>query len=224
MIISSSVDATLLGSPPPVFEFHSSQSGQVTALHPFLFIVSTAIRQQGMAAMRQLTTNALTLRRNTCFILSIMFAVELIASFTFAFVIVPTKVISWRAASLQRRQAPGIANQCRRQTKNQPRIHSTSPSVLQRSASASKTGGKLIVSDEAFAAAVTASIERPLLAFFTAPWCGPCRLSVPVVKDVMKQFLGQIDCCEICTDDLPDVASDSGVISIPTIHLYSDGG
>ena len=79
------------------------------------------------------------------------------------------------------------------------------------------------MSNEAFAAALAASADRPLLVFFTAPWCGPCRLSVPVVKDVMKLFSGQIDCCEICTDDLPDVTSDSGVVSIPTIHLYSNG-
>jgi len=90
--------------------------------------------------------------------------------------------------------------------------------------SASKTGGTLIESEEGFAQTIAASEERPVvLAFFTAPWCGPCRLSVPVVKDVMKQFSGKIHCCEICTDDLPDVAADSGVVSIPTIHLYSKG-
>jgi len=94
---------------------------------------------------------------------------------------------------------------------------------MQRFGSASKTGGTLIDSEEAFAAVVAGSEERPVLAFFTAPWCGPCRLSVPVVKDVMKLFAGKIDCCEICTDDLPDVASDSGVVSIPTIHLYCKG-
>ena len=179
--------------------------------------------------MRQLhqTKNALILRRDSYFILSIVLAVELVTSCTFAFVQVPPSVtISWRApALLPCRQVPGIANHCRRQTaRQQPRIHATSSSLLQRSGTASKTGGALIVSDKAFAAAVASSSNRPLLAFFTAPWCGPCRLSVPVVKDVMKQFSGQIDCCEICTDDLPDVASESGVISIPTIHLYSHGG
>lgn len=59
-----------------------------------------------------------------------------------------------------------------------------------------------------------------LFSFFR---CGPCRLSVPVVRDVMKQFAGQIDVVELCTDDLPDVAADSGVVSIPTIQMYYDG-
>jgi thioredoxin-like negative regulator of GroEL len=40
------------------------------------------------------------------------------------------------------------------------------------------------------------------------------------VKEVMKVFAGQIDVVEVCTDDLPEVASESGVVSIPTIQMY----
>lgn len=53
--------------------------------------------------------------------------------------------------------------------------------------------------------------------------CGPCRLSVPVVKDVMKEYAGQMTVVEVCTDDLPEVASDAGVVSIPTIQMYCQG-
>ena len=66
-------------------------------------------------------------------------------------------------------------------------------------------------------------LARPVLVFFTAPWCGPCRLTVPVVKDVMKQFSGELDVVEVCTDDLAEVAEESGVVSIPTIQFYYDG-
>jgi len=66
-------------------------------------------------------------------------------------------------------------------------------------------------------------LSRPVLVFFTAPWCGPCRLTVPVVKDVMKQYSGELDVVEICTDDLAEVAEESGVVSIPTIQFYYDG-
>eukprot|EP00591_Stephanopyxis_turris_P006065 CAMPEP_0195522696 /NCGR_PEP_ID=MMETSP0794_2-20130614/21122_1 /TAXON_ID=515487 /ORGANISM="Stephanopyxis turris, Strain CCMP 815" /LENGTH=127 /DNA_ID=CAMNT_0040652517 /DNA_START=389 /DNA_END=775 /DNA_ORIENTATION=+ len=61
------------------------------------------------------------------------------------------------------------------------------------------------------------------LVFFSAPWCGPCRLSNPVVKDVMKQFQSQMDVYEVCTDDLPEVAEMTGVVSIPTIQIYYGG-
>jgi thioredoxin 1 len=90
---------------------------------------------------------------------------------------------------------------------------------------ASKTGGRMIATAEEYAEHVlgSADVDRPVMVFWTAPWCGPCRLSIPVVKDVMKQFSGKIDVVEVCTDDLPDVASDAGVVSIPTIHLYYKG-
>jgi thioredoxin 1 len=84
-----------------------------------------------------------------------------------------------------------------------------------------KTGGKLISTCDEYTEFVTSTAApRPVLVFFTAPWCGPCRLSIPVVKEVMKVFAGQIDVVEVCTDDLPEVASDSGVVSIPTIQMY----
>jgi len=87
-----------------------------------------------------------------------------------------------------------------------------------------KTGGKYITTTEQYSELVlNQEAPRPVMVFFSAPWCGPCRLSVPVVKDIMKQFSGQIEVVELCTDDLPDVASDSGVVSIPTIQMYYKG-
>ena len=59
--------------------------------------------------------------------------------------------------------------------------------------------------------------------FWTAPWCGPCRLTIPVVKAIKQQFASQLVTYEICTDDMPGCASDAGVVSVPTIHLYYEG-
>lgn len=87
-----------------------------------------------------------------------------------------------------------------------------------------KSGGKMIETEKEFADNVLSKdLTRPVLVFFTAPWCGPCRLTVPVVKDVMKQYSGDLDVVEVCTDDLAEVAEDSGVVSIPTIQFYYDG-
>lgn len=64
---------------------------------------------------------------------------------------------------------------------------------------------------------------KPILVFFSAPWCGPCRLSNPIIKDIIKRFVPRIDVVEVCTDDLPEVAEGAGVVSIPTIQLYYEG-
>jgi thiol-disulfide isomerase/thioredoxin len=86
----------------------------------------------------------------------------------------------------------------------------------------SKTGARLLDSPEDYAAFLAGS-ARPVLVFWTAPWCGPCRLSIPVVKDVVHRWAATMDAVEICTDDWPQVAADAGVLSIPTIHLYYQG-
>mmetsp|Transcript_7042 Transcript_7042/g.14535 ORF Transcript_7042/g.14535 Transcript_7042/m.14535 type:complete len:218 (+) Transcript_7042:211-864(+) len=87
-----------------------------------------------------------------------------------------------------------------------------------------KSGGKMIETEQEFTDNVLSKdLSRPVLVFFTAPWCGPCRLTVPVVKDVIKQFSGELDVVEVCTDELAEVAEDSGVVSIPTIQFYFDG-
>lgn len=39
----------------------------------------------------------------------------------------------------------------------------------------------------------------------------------------MKQFAGEIDVVEVCTDDLAEIAENAGVVSIPTIQFYFRG-
>lgn len=65
--------------------------------------------------------------------------------------------------------------------------------------------------------------NKPTLVLYSAPWCGPCRLSNPVVREIIKEFVPTIDVVEVCTDDLPDIAEGAGVVSIPTIQIYHEG-
>jgi len=99
------------------------------------------------------------------------------------------------------------------------------PSCLFMAQAVGKSGARIIESEEDFLGITSnlAPSELPTLLFFTAPWCGPCRLSNPVVKEIMKQFTGKIDVLEVCTDDLPDVAANANVVSIPTIQIYHEG-
>lgn len=89
---------------------------------------------------------------------------------------------------------------------------------------ATKTGAKRIKSSEEFDERVLGSdATKPVMVFFTAPWCGPCSLSIPVVKECVKQYADKIVAYEICTDDTPEIAESSGVVSIPTIQMYCKG-
>ena len=65
--------------------------------------------------------------------------------------------------------------------------------------------------------------EKPILLFWTAPWCGPCRLSIPIVKDVRQTYRPVLSTYEICTDDVVELPEMVGITSVPTIQLYYQG-
>jgi thioredoxin 1 len=78
------------------------------------------------------------------------------------------------------------------------------------------------VTDKSFEQEVLNS-DVPVLVDFWAPWCGPCRMVAPVVEEIAGQYEGQIKVVKLNTDDNPQVASQYGIRSIPTLMIFKDG-
>ncbi len=78
------------------------------------------------------------------------------------------------------------------------------------------------VTDSLFKETVLES-SVPVLVDFWAPWCGPCRMVAPVVEEISAQYGDRLKVVKVNTDENPQVATQYGIRSIPTLMIFKEG-
>ena len=58
---------------------------------------------------------------------------------------------------------------------------------------------------------------------FWAPWCNPCKMMGPILKDLAEDFPDQITIYKVNVDDNSGLSAEFKISSIPTIIVFEDG-
>lgn len=65
---------------------------------------------------------------------------------------------------------------------------------------------------------------KPAIIDFYADWCGPCRRVAPIMKELAKEYDGQIVVYKVDTDKEKELAGAMGIQSLPTVVFIPMAG
>src|SRR3989344_3271405 len=65
--------------------------------------------------------------------------------------------------------------------------------------------------------------KEPVMVDFYAGWCGPCKAMAPIVEELAKEMKDKIKIFKVSIETEEDLASEYGVMSIPTFLFFKGG-
>lgn len=71
--------------------------------------------------------------------------------------------------------------------------------------------------------AIDASMQRPVLIYFWAAWCEPCKTLSPLLEKLAGEYQGGFILAKVDCDQQQQLAAQAGVQSLPTALLVKEG-
>jgi len=65
--------------------------------------------------------------------------------------------------------------------------------------------------------------ETPVVVDFSAEWCGPCKMMVPILHQVKDEMKDDVKILKIDTDRNPRLAEKFSIRGVPTLMIFRNG-
>lgn len=64
--------------------------------------------------------------------------------------------------------------------------------------------------------------DRPVLVYFWASWCGPCRLMSPAIQAIAKEYEDKLKVLKLEVDPNPQSVAQCRVEGVPALRLFKE--